>query len=94
MLRQVIAPFLLLGVAGAAPAPTLDWIGGHWCSELGDETVEELWLPPHGGVAVGLGRTRTAERTTAFEYLRIVDMLRANGVDCETGETWLPPALG
>lgn len=74
MLRQVITPFLLLGVAGAAPAPSLDWIGGHWCAELGEETVEEVWLPPRGGVAVGLSRTRTEDRTTAFEYLRIVEL--------------------
>lgn len=74
MLRPVIAPILLLGVAGAAPAPLLDWIGGHWCTELGEETVEEVWLPPHGGVAIGLSRTRTGERTTAFEYLRIVEV--------------------
>jgi hypothetical protein len=74
MLRQVIASFLVIGVAGAAnPDPSLDWIGGHWCVELGDEIVEEVWLPPHGGVALGLGRTRTDEWTTAFEYLRIAD---------------------
>lgn len=79
MLRQattaVIAPFLVIGVLRAAdPAPSLDWIGGHWCAELGEETVEELWLPPHGGVAIGLSRTRTALTTTAFEYLRIAEL--------------------
>jgi hypothetical protein len=74
MLRQVIASFLVIGVAGAAdPDPSLDWIGGHWCVGLGEEIVEEVWLPPHGGVALGLGRTRTDDRTTAFEYLRIAD---------------------
>lgn len=75
MLRQIIAPFLMIGVACAAdPAPSLDWMGGHWCAELGEETVEEFWLPPHGGVAIGLGRTRTSDRTTAFEYFRIVEI--------------------
>lgn len=74
MWKQVVAPFLLLGVAGAAPAPSLDWIGGHWCAELGEQIVDELWLPPHGGIAVGLSRTRTKDRTTAFEYLRIVEI--------------------
>jgi hypothetical protein len=72
MLRQVIASFLAIGAAG--PVAPLDWMGGHWCVEIGEETVEEFWLPPHGGVAVGLSRTRSGDRTTAFEYLRIVDV--------------------
>lgn len=72
----VIAALLLsIGFAGAAaPNPSLDWIAGHWCVDLGADTVEEFWLPPHGGVVIGLGRTRTADKTTGFEYLRIVDL--------------------
>lgn len=73
MLRLVIAPILAIGAAGPA-APSLDWIGGHWCTEAGGEIVEEFWLPPHGGVALGLSRTRTADRAAAFEFLRIVDI--------------------
>ncbi|MEX2122747.1 MAG: DUF6265 family protein [Woeseia sp.] len=78
MLRQVpgiAAPFLLIGLACAtAPDPSLDWLAGHWCADTGEESVEEFWLPPRGGVAIGLGRTTTKDRTTAFEYLRIVDL--------------------
>jgi hypothetical protein len=82
MLRQkpaVIASLLTVAVAvavaGAAdPAPPLAWIGGHWCTDPGQEIVEEVWLPPHGGVAIGLSRTRSGNETTAFEYLRIVDL--------------------
>lgn len=78
MVRQlpaVIAAFLVTGVACAAePAPSLDWLVGHWCAEPGVESVEELWLPPHGGMAIGLSRTRSGDRTTAFEYLRIIDL--------------------
>lgn len=71
----VIAALMLqFGFSGAtALNPTLDWISGHWCVDRGEDNVEELWLPPHGGVVVGLGRTRTTDRTTRFEYLRIVD---------------------
>lgn len=78
MVRQLaaaIAAFLVTGSACAAEsAPSLDWLGGHWCAELGDASVEELWLPPHGGMAVGLSRTRSGDRTTAFEYLRVIDL--------------------
>jgi Domain of unknown function (DUF6265) len=75
MLRHLIAPILAIGAAGAAgpAASSLDWIGGHWCTGSSDEIVEEFWLPPHGGVALGLSRTLTNDRTDAFEYLRIVD---------------------
>ena len=70
----IAALLLLIGFAPAAALnPTLDWIAGHWCVDLGEDTIEELWLPPHGGLVVGLGRTRTTDRTIAFEYFRIVD---------------------
>jgi len=69
------AGIVLTGVAAAVPsAASLDWMAGHWCTEGGAHTVEELWLPPHGGVAIGIGRTRTAEATAAFEYLRILEV--------------------
>lgn len=78
MIRKVsgvAAALLLAGLAGAGPQnPTLDWIAGHWCADLGKEHIEEFWLPPHGGVSIGLGRTRTAGQTAAFEYFRIADV--------------------
>jgi len=61
-------------VVARAANPSLDWMAGHWCIEQNGNTTEELWLPPVGGVLVGLGRTRTNERTTGYEYLRIVDV--------------------
>ena len=74
----LIAAALAIPLIGSAKAevanPALDWMAGHWCADMGGDTVEELWLPPHGGVMVGLGRTRNAERTTGFEYLRIADL--------------------
>jgi hypothetical protein len=76
-LGLLFAASLLVTLTGSARAeaenPSPGWIAGHWCADLGDETVEELWLPPHGGVMVGLGRTRNPERTTGFEYFRIAD---------------------
>jgi len=52
---------------------SLDWMTGHWCTEDGGRITEELWLPPAGSTLVGLGRSRTQDNTTGFEYLRIVD---------------------
>lgn len=73
-LAAAVAALLVTGAAGADPASAPDWIGGHWCMERGEEIIEELWLPPHGGVAIGIGRRHSKDRTTAFEYLRIVDV--------------------
>jgi len=74
----LIATALAMPLIGSAKAedanPALDWMAGHWCVDMGGDIAEELWLPPHGGVMVGLGRTRNSERTTGFEYLRIVDL--------------------
>ena len=71
----VPALLLLAGSAGAAGSDsTIDWIAGHWCGEFGDDTIEEIWLQPHGGVAVGLGRSLKGDKTTGFEYFRIADI--------------------
>lgn len=70
----VIAVLAGFGIPAAEPPSSLDWIGGQWCAERGDEIVEEVWLPPHGGIALGLSRTRVGSETVAFEYLRIVDL--------------------
>jgi len=56
----------------ATPFPA--WMAGHWCADMGEETVEELWLPPRGNVMPGMGRTLNPDRTAGFEYLRIVDL--------------------
>lgn len=53
------------------PTESLDWMAGHWCTDSGGKSVEEVWLPPRGDVLVGLGRTYTADRTVGFEFLRI-----------------------
>ena len=75
MLRRFTAVVLLVGAAadaGSAAAP--DWIAGHWCAALGRDTVEEFWLPPRGGVAIGMSRTLRDGRTAGFEYFRIADV--------------------
>ena len=68
----VAALMLLIGSArSAGPDSSVDWIAGHWCGQFGEEIIQEVWLPPHGGVAIGVGRTLTRDRTTGFEYFRI-----------------------
>ncbi len=69
----LLAVVTLTAVAEPGPdsstAPTLpDWMAGHWCAAGG---IEEFWLPPDGGLMLGLNRTVVPGRPTGFEFLRI-----------------------
>jgi hypothetical protein len=59
----------------ARDAATLDdvaWMAGHWASEDDGTVSEELWMPPAGGVMLGLHRDSREDPARAFfEYLRI-----------------------
>jgi hypothetical protein len=48
----------------------LDWLAGAWCSEKGQYTSEEHWLPRRGGLMLAMSRTIT-QRGTEFEFVRI-----------------------
>jgi hypothetical protein len=58
-------------VADDPPARRFDWLSGHWCGESGGELMEEMWLPPEGSLALGVGRTVRNGVTTSHEFLRI-----------------------
>lgn len=51
----------------------LRWLQGHWCSDAGDEQIEEYWLEPSAGESVGISRTMTEGSMTSFEYMRITN---------------------
>lgn len=53
------------------PARSFAWLSGHWCSESGDQLLEEYWLPAEGNLALGVGRTVKAGKTVTFEFMRI-----------------------
>jgi hypothetical protein len=66
----------------ALPAPAtatigdLAWLGGNWVGTRGTSgtiSIEERWGPPLGGAMLGVARTVSRERMTAFEFLRIVE---------------------
>ena len=73
-------PRLLLATLACCPhgplvadeAIDFGWISGHWCGTSGDERIEEHWLPPAGGVLLGVARTVKGEELLSFEYVRIV----------------------
>lgn len=54
--------------------PTVDrlaWMAGHWQGRQAGVFMEEFWLPPRGGLLVGLHRDVPDSSGPLFEYLRI-----------------------
>lgn len=66
----------------AMPAPAkatigdLAWLAGAWVGTRGASgatSIEERWSPPLGGAMLGVSRTVSRGRMSAFEFLRIVE---------------------
>jgi hypothetical protein len=57
--------------APAEPLERLAFLTGCWRLVDGDTVVEEQWLPPAGGVMVGLSRTVANGELEIFEFLRL-----------------------
>jgi len=57
----------------AAPAGDggFAWLAGCWRSETAARVAEEIWIPPAGGLMLGLSRTVQGGEARAFEFLRI-----------------------
>ena len=60
------------GGPAAKPGLTeLSWLAGHWREETAGAVTEELWMPPRGGVMLGLNRSVRGEHKAGFEFLRL-----------------------
>jgi hypothetical protein len=69
---------LLAAASAAAQAPAvparieqLAFMAGTWSTPAGDFEIEELWMPPKGGIMLGLGRTTKLDKAVEFEFMRI-----------------------
>jgi hypothetical protein len=51
----------------------LAWLTGYWISDKRGMLSEECWLPPDGGVMLGLQRDTFSDGRMFFEYLRIME---------------------
>jgi len=71
----VLVPLFAFPSSPARQGPTLAdlaWMSGHWASDQEDgPRVEEFWLEPAGGLALGMNRTVPESGRAAFEDLRI-----------------------
>ena len=83
----------------AAPAPVapraapaladVAWLAGAWRGESKGTRQEEVWLPPDGGLMLGLHRDVGASGRASFEYLRIEQ--HADGVVYQASPGGAPP---
>ena len=75
--RAMLFSLLLAGAPALVQAGELDdlaWMAGSWCGVTDrGATQEELWMPPKGGMMLGLHRDVAPSGRSAFEYLRIED---------------------
>jgi len=73
--RSLVAMLVLAApqIAHADPdeLDRLAFFTGCWRAQQGATIIEELWLPPAGGVMVGLSRTVTGGQLEVFEFLRL-----------------------
>jgi hypothetical protein len=47
------------------------WLAGYWVGEAQGVTMEECWLPPSGGLVLGLHRDVLPSGKSSFEFFRI-----------------------
>ena len=73
-LTVFIALLPVFSTTVAAGPTDVSLISGGWCCRTDDAYLEEVWLPPRGGLMLGLSRTTAGERSAGFEFLRIETM--------------------
>jgi hypothetical protein len=66
-----LSPLAALAGEPAEPLDRLAFLTGCWRAVDGDAVIEEQWLPPAGGVLVGVARTVEGDELQLFEFLRI-----------------------
>lgn len=58
-------------IRSSDPLHSLSWLAGHWAKTTDTLTQEEYWMPPKGGMMLGLHRDAPTQGNAFFEYLRI-----------------------
>lgn len=68
-----LAGIAALWLAAASPATVGDlaWLAGDWVREDEGRWTEESWMPPRGGVMLGMSRSGRGDLLREFEFLRL-----------------------
>ncbi len=78
-MRRFVTLILLLAaspVAAAAQAPEwegdrLEWLAGCWRASSPRRTLHEWWMPPVGGMLLGMSRALRGDSVMSWEFVRI-----------------------
>ena len=60
-----------LEVASATALPDLGWMVGSWAGRVGEDPIEEIWLPAAGGRMVGMFRWSKGTEPYLYELFEI-----------------------
>jgi len=68
---SIIPPAAAKAEPPRATIESLSWLAGSWAGESDGIAMEEHWLPPSGGLMLGMHRDVAGGKAVFFEYLRI-----------------------
>ena len=75
LLWPVVLRLVLPDPQGAPPAADpiagLAWLAGDWSGADGPLQMEESWIPPRGGMMLGVHRDLKDGKAVSFEFFRI-----------------------
>jgi len=57
--------------SGADPLAEFAWLDGCWIGNVNQRDYREQWMPPRGGLALGVSQMVMGGKTTSYEYLRV-----------------------
>jgi hypothetical protein len=69
--RSAMRPSLPGPAQPTADLGQLAWLSGCWQSRAGTRVIDEQWMPPRGGVMLGMSRTLRSDSLVEYEHLRI-----------------------
>jgi hypothetical protein len=76
LLRNAVVQLTLtaafLCTAGAVELADLKWLTGCWSSDTDGRQAREQWMASAGGTMLGMSHTVLNGKTSAFEFMRIV----------------------
>jgi hypothetical protein len=55
----------------AQPVERMAWLAGCWKGEFGEPGTVEHWLPPAGGVMLGMSRTIKQAKLIEYEFMQL-----------------------
>ncbi|HSP07904.1 MAG TPA: DUF6265 family protein [Acidobacteriota bacterium] len=74
-MKQLLLLLLLAAATVSAEEPaawtSMSWLAGCWTG-TGKVDMMEHWMPPGGGMMLGMSRTVREGKSTVFEFMRIV----------------------